>query len=71
MSALGTQTLPLAAVTDADVHALYWFLDEHLVGTSGVREPLFWRAQPGSYVVRVVDDQGRSDARELKVTLVK
>jgi penicillin-binding protein 1C len=71
MASLGGQAIPLAAVADADVRALYWFLDEKFLGQSGTREPFFWTAQPGRYVLRVVDDQGRSDARDFKVTLVQ
>ena len=30
-------------------------------------QALFWRLKPGRYTVRVIDDQGRGDARELTV----
>jgi penicillin-binding protein 1C len=64
------QTVPLAAVTDADVRRVFWFVDEQLVGTTPRGEPLHWKARPGTYVVRAVDDRGRSDARTLRVRLV-
>jgi penicillin-binding protein 1C len=58
-------------VTDADVRELFWFLDDTLLARTGVREQYFWKARPGSYVVRVVDDQGRADSRNLDVALVQ
>ncbi|MBJ6762866.1 penicillin-binding protein 1C [Myxococcaceae bacterium JPH2] len=69
-SATAPQTVPLAAVTDADVRQVFWFVDEQLVGTAPRGEPLHWVAKPGTYVVRAVDDRGRSDARALRVRLV-
>jgi penicillin-binding protein 1C len=69
-SSPGPQTVPLAVVTDADVRRVFWFVDEQLVGTAPRGEPLHWTARPGTYVVRAVDDRGRSDARSLTVRLV-
>jgi penicillin-binding protein 1C len=71
VSASGPQTVPLAVVTDADVRRVFWFVDEQLVGTAPRGEPLHWAARPGTYVVRAVDDHGRSDARTLRVRLVR
>jgi membrane carboxypeptidase/penicillin-binding protein PbpC len=46
----------------------YWFVDQAFVGHARAGAPLEWRPrQPGLYVVRVVDAQGRSDAREVRV----
>ena len=65
-------TLTFAATDDADVHALYWFVDDAYVGRSKPGEPLGWEPpQAGSYMVRVVDDHGRSDSRTLQVSLVE
>jgi penicillin-binding protein 1C len=69
-SSTAPQTVPLAVVTDADVRRVFWFVDEQLVGTAPRGEPLHWAARPGTYVVRAVDDRGRSDARTLRVRLV-
>lgn len=68
---IGQETIPLQAVTDADARSVYWFLNEKYVGESKSGQPLFWNAQPGDYVVRAVDDQGRADARDLKVSVVE
>ncbi|MCP3100316.1 penicillin-binding protein 1C [Myxococcus sp. K15C18031901] len=70
-SSEAAQTVPLSAVTDADVRRVFWFVDERWVGTSSRGESLEWAARPGSYVVRAVDDRGRSDARTLRVRLVR
>lgn len=67
---IGKETIPLLAVTDADVRSVYWFIDEKLLGKSNSGQPFFWSAKPGSFMVRAVDDQGRADVREIKVVVV-
>jgi penicillin-binding protein 1C len=62
--------LAFAAVTDADVHSVYWFLDERFVGRSDGGQPLFWPPRPGQFMLRAVDDQGRSDARPITVQII-
>lgn len=66
------QPAPLAftAVTDADVHTVYWFLDERFVGRSRGGQPLFWSPRPGQFMLRAVDDQGRSDTRPISVQII-
>ena len=59
--------IPFAAVTDADSRVVYWFVDDQLVGTSASGESLMWKARPGSYLIRAIDQQGRAVAEELKV----
>ncbi|WP_205522846.1 penicillin-binding protein 1C [Myxococcus eversor] len=70
-SSESSRAVPLSAVTDADVRRVFWFVDEQLVGTASRGESLQWDAKPGTYVVRAVDDRGRSDARTLRVRLVR
>ncbi len=69
--ALEQERIPFTAVTDADARIVYWFANERFLGTSTSGEPFFWKPAAGSFVVRVVDDQGRADAREIKVVLVR
>ena len=65
-------TVALAATSDADVRALYWFVDNAYLGQSAPMRAFTWQpAQAGTYQVRVVDDQGRSDARTLQVGVVQ
>ncbi|HEY0634302.1 MAG TPA: penicillin-binding protein 1C [Gammaproteobacteria bacterium] len=61
--------LPLTAVSDADARSLYWFLNERFVGNSKPQEALLLPLKPGDYVVRVLDDTGSGDSRELHVEL--
>lgn len=66
---VGHETLPLQAVTDADVRSVYWFIDEKFLGASKSGQPFFWQAKPGTFMLRAVDDQGRADAREVTVQI--
>ncbi|MCM2304259.1 MAG: penicillin-binding protein 1C [Elusimicrobia bacterium] len=66
-SAAAPGPIPLSAVADADAGELYWFADGALLGSAPAGKPLFWTPRPGRSVVRVVDDQGRGDAREVEV----
>ena len=69
---LGEERIAFIATTDADVHALYWFVNDAYIGRSVPGESLLWQPQTaGSYNVRVVDDHGRSDQRPLGVSLVQ
>jgi penicillin-binding protein 1C len=68
---LDKERIPLRAVTDGDVHELFWFINETFVGKSSGEKPLFWTPRVGKFIVRVVDDQGRSDAQDLIVSVVK
>lgn len=57
--------IPLSAVVDADVRTLYWFVNETFLGNSTPLQQFFWNGKPGKYVIRVVDDHGLSDARDI------
>jgi penicillin-binding protein 1C len=59
--------VPLRAVTDADSRLVHWFADETYLGKSESGQSFIWGASPGEYVIRAVDEQGRSDVRELRV----
>jgi penicillin-binding protein 1C len=60
-------TLPLTAVVDADVKHLYWFINANFIGETTRDKPFYWRAVPGRFVIRVVDDYGRADARDVEI----
>lgn len=64
-------SIALNAVSDGDVRETFWFIDNAFVGRGRPRESLFWTARPGRHLVRVVDDQGRSDSRDLQVQVVE
>lgn len=65
------QVIALNATADAEVQALHWFANESYVGATKPGVALGWQPPPGAFVLRVVDDHGRSDAREVKVALVE
>jgi penicillin-binding protein 1C len=58
-------------VTDADVRTLYWYAGHRYLGASEPDHALLWQAEAGDYTLRVVDDMGRADSRELKVRVVR
>lgn len=65
---LGQKTrIPLTATADADVQYLYWFMNESFIAKTPRDQTLFWEARPGKFIVRVVDDHGRGDARDINV----
>ena len=59
--------IPFTAVTDADSRVVYWFVDDQLIGTSASGDSLMWKARPGSFLIRAIDQQGRAVAEELRV----
>jgi penicillin-binding protein 1C len=62
------ESVPLTANADGEVHTLYWFINDAFVGASSPALPLPWKpVRSGKYLVRAVDEQGRSDVRELRV----
>lgn len=63
----GDTKIPLTAVADGDVQILHWFINETYLTKIERDKPLLWNAKPGKFIVRVVDDHGRSDAREVIV----
>jgi penicillin-binding protein 1C len=61
--------IPLSAVTDAGIAHLYWFINETFIAETKPNQSFLWKAKPGKFVVRVVDDHGLSDARDINVQL--
>jgi penicillin-binding protein 1C len=69
---LDDERIPFTATSDADVHTLYWFVDDAYVGRSQPNESMFWQPHnAGQYTVRVVDDHGRTDQRLMQVNLIE
>jgi penicillin-binding protein 1C len=64
-----TNRIPLTAVTDAGVGHLYWFINETFIAKTTADESYLWEAKPGKFIIRVVDDHGLSDARDLHIQL--
>lgn len=64
-----TNKIPLTAVTDAGVAHLYWFINESFIAKTPPDESFLWQAKPGKFTIRVVDDHGMSDAKDLNIQL--
>lgn len=65
------ESLMFDAILDADAYETYWFLDTSYVGKSQRGKPFFWKPVAGNYVVRAVDNLGRSDSIQLKVSPIQ
>lgn len=62
-------TIPFTAVNDAGIAHVYWFINEVFIAKTKAGKSFLWHAKPGTFVVRVVDDHGLSDARDINVQL--
>jgi penicillin-binding protein 1C len=62
--------VPLSAAVSGDVSAVYWFIDDSFQAAAKPNASVAWKPRrPGLYRVRVVDDRGRADSRELAVAV--
>jgi len=68
---IAAQVIALNATADAEAETLHWFANGAYVGAAKPGVALGWQPAPGAYVLRVVDDHGRSDARDIRVELVE
>lgn len=62
-------SIPLSVVTDAGIEHVYWFINETFIAKTKADQAYLWHAKPGHFVVRVVDDHGLSDARDITIQL--
>lgn len=66
------QSIALQASVDAGVAQMYWFVGERYIGKTARGRSLAWRPPgPGNYTLRVVDDAGRADSRDLSVNVAQ
>jgi penicillin-binding protein 1C len=66
------QAIPLSAAIDADSDQLYWFANTNFIGAVSRGATLHWaRPATGSYVLRAVDERGRSATRDLTVEWIQ
>lgn len=61
-------SIPFTAVSDGSVKTLYWFVNDSFFAKCPSGKTLFWTARPGHFTVRVIDDRGHSDARDLQIS---
>lgn len=60
-------TILFNASADADVNKLYWFVDNNFIGSITPHEYISWPEKSGHFIIRVIDDHGRSDTQDLIV----
>ena len=65
----GNDTLAFLAETDGDAHEVFWYVGRRFAGKVPSGRPWLWKMEPGTFVVRAVDDRGRSDVQTLRVEL--
>jgi penicillin-binding protein 1C len=66
------QAVPLSASIDADSAQVYWFANTSFIGSSSRGAILHWKQpQAGVYVLRAVDERGRSATRDVTVEWVQ
>ncbi|MDR2050662.1 MAG: penicillin-binding protein 1C [Deltaproteobacteria bacterium] len=63
--------LTLHAAGDADAADFFWFADGSFIGRSKPGEHLVWTPPGGLSTIRVVDNFGRSDSRNIRVELTE
>ena len=68
---VGDESIAFSATADGGVRRIFWFVNDTLAGSSPVDSPFFWPAKPGNFSVRVVDDRGLSDTRDMHVTVTQ
>lgn len=67
---LDKEKIILKASVDADADTVYWFFDNHLVGTSAPEEAIEVPTKIGTIVVKATDNMGRSSISNIQVKLV-
>jgi penicillin-binding protein 1C len=62
----------LRAEAGSNSTSLLWFVDNAMIGTSKPSEALSWNPpQTGNFLIRVVDEQGSSDSRQVAIELTE
>lgn len=65
------QKLVLSATADNSGSQLYWFVDDGYIGHTQGKQTLDWvPKESGSYKIRVVDETGQSDSRNVIVQVI-
>jgi len=54
------QQLKLACQAEADVNRVYWYVNDHFLGSAGVEEDLFFSPSAGKQKISCTDDKGRN-----------
>ena len=72
LSKADEQAIALQATVDASAREVYWFAGEQYLGQAPRGQSLSWHpANPGHYLLRAVDDVGRSDSRDVTISIAQ
>ena len=61
------QKIPLKCYASPDVKKIFWYCDNELIAEGEPDEIYFYQAKTGVSTIAVVDDQGRSEAVEIRI----
>jgi penicillin-binding protein 1C len=69
---LGRESFAFNANAEGDVATLYWFVDDAYIGDARPGTALAWTPQrPGRFLIRAIDERGRSGSREMRIELLR
>jgi penicillin-binding protein 1C len=58
--------------SETKANEIFWFADQTFIGHAKAWAGFAWRPNAaGNYLARAIDDHGRADSRELRVTVVQ
>lgn len=61
--------IPLTAMADGDVQWLYWFDNDTYLTKAARDKPYLWVPSAGKHIIRVVDEHGLSDVRDVYIEM--
>ncbi|GJJ79339.1 penicillin-binding protein 1C [Pasteurella canis] len=63
-----SEPLILSANVAADVRKVFWFIDNAFISEALPNQPILWQPNSmGSYIISILDDQGRADSVQIKI----
>ncbi|MES2527299.1 MAG: penicillin-binding protein 1C [Bdellovibrionota bacterium] len=66
-----SKMIPFEGNYDSSADELFWFVNNEFIGKSTEGKALLWKARAGKFVVKAIDNLGRSVNREMKVQYVE
>ncbi len=66
-----SKLIPFEGNYDSSAEELFWFVNNEFIGKSREGKALLWKARAGKFVVKAIDNLGRSVNREMKVQYVE
>ncbi len=66
-----SKQIPFEGNYDSSAAELFWFVNNEFIGRTREGKALLWKARAGNFVVKAIDNLGRSTNREMKVQYVE